>query len=168
FQAQGKIKYIGVSNFDVELMKRALATAAVLSLQSPLSLLNRVLQTDVLPFCQQKGIGVLAYGPLAGGILSGKYKTPTTFAKSDARSFFYQYYQGERYKAVTRFLNDLASLGRPLDQLAINWVRQQPAVASVLVGCRNPQQVERNAAATDWDLTDDQLKFINERLPLLS
>ena len=168
FQAQGKIKHIGVSNFDVGLMKQALTVAPVRTLQSPLSLLNRALQKDVLPFCQQHEIGVLAYGPLAGGILSGKYKTPKTFAKSDARSFFYPYYQGERYKAVTGFLNDLAGLGRPLDQLAINWVRQQPGVAGVLVGCRNPQQVERNAAAADWDLSGEQLRFIDERISRLS
>lgn len=164
-QAQGKIRYIGVSNFSLSLLKDVVGLNPTSHfLQSPLSLLERGLTEEILPFCVKNNISVLAYGPLGGGILSGKYAEPRQFAKDDARSFFYKYYTGERFDHVRGFLDKVGALGHPLNQVAINWVRRQNGVASVLVGCRTPAQVAENAAALDWDLSASDEEFLGNAL----
>lgn len=161
---EGKIRYIGVSNFDLTLLKKAAELAPILTLQSQFSMLERTLEKDILPFCRDKGIGVLSYGPLAGGILTGKYKEPPQLAKADARSFFYKHYRGENFNKVRTFLTHLASLGHPLNELALNWVCQQPGIVGVLTGCRNPEQVKSNVAAASWQLTPQEMTQINDWL----
>jgi len=162
---EGKIRHIGVSNFPLDLLKQTAAfKPPACFLQSPLSLLDRGLTSEILPFCAQNTVGVLAYGPLAGGILSGKYTEPRPFAKDDARSFFYKHYTGDQFKRVRRFLDKAESLGRPLNQIAVNWIRRQNGVVSVLTGCRNPAQAAANAAALNWDMSDEDVTFLNTAL----
>ena len=83
----GKIRHIGVSNFDVPLLERALAVAPVVSLQPHYSLLERKVEQSILPFCREKKIGIISYGTLGSGILTGKYVEPPCFSKGDCRSF---------------------------------------------------------------------------------
>ncbi|MFP4472584.1 MAG: aldo/keto reductase [Candidatus Omnitrophota bacterium] len=162
--SEGKIRHIGVSNFDGKLLARAHSVAAVVTLQSQYSMLVRDVERSILPFCRQHGIGFLAYGPLAGGILTGKYRKPQQFKPQDVRSFFYKYYFGKGFERVQTLLKTLDEIGRPLNQTAINWVRQTRGVSSVLVGCRNPEQVASNAAACDWTLSDEQVESIAQAL----
>jgi len=159
---QGKIRYIGFSNHTSELFDRALAKDHVVTSQDQYSLLDRNIEDELLPFLNSKQIGLLAYGPLAGGILTGKYKEPPFFKDVDARKFFYKGYEGEGFKRVQTALEELRSLNRPLNEVAINWVRQQKGVASVLVGARNADQVQRNVQAVSWDLTEEQLNFAGD------
>ena len=161
-QREGKIRHIGVSNFDAQLLKRAAETTKIVTLQNQYSLLEKSIENKVLPMCRELNVGVLTYGPLAGGILSGKYEREPDFKGADARSFFYKCYSGEKFRKVQDALDILKGIGKPLNQVAINWVRQQPGVASVITGCRNPKQVKQNALAIDWDLNEDELKKINE------
>ncbi len=157
-QKAGKIRAIGVSNFDADLLKRSCARTAVATYQGQYSLLARALENEILPFVQKNEMGFLAYGALGGGILTGKYRQIPRFAANDARSFFYPFYQSEDQKSQKR-LERLAGLKdrlQPLNQVALNWVRQKPGVLSVIAGCRNRQQVRQNAGAADWDLTPDQ------------
>jgi len=160
-KSQGKIKYIGVSNFDPALLKKASQLTTIVTLQSQLSLLDRNLEKDVLPFCHEKSIGFLAYGPLAGGILSGKYQKQTDFAQNDARSFFYKFYSGQGFQKYKRLNEELKKINKPINQIAINWVRQQKGVVSALVGCRTAQHVRENVAALNWDLTQAELETLN-------
>ena len=155
-QDQKKIRYIGVSNFDLALLKRAVAVAPVKTLQMPYSLLDRSIEKELLPFCREKGIGIIAYGPMGGGILTGKYKEPPKFGKFDARSMFYKYYAGDKFSRVNNAVEQLKEFGRPLNQLALNWVRRQPGVMTALAGSRTPEQLQSNAAATDWDLSPSE------------
>ena len=157
-----KIRYIGVSNFDANLLKKAVEITPVATIQNQYSMLERTIEKDVLAVCREQGIGVLAYGPLAGGILSGKYQMPPDLEKEDARSFFYKYYSGASFEKTKNLLEELKKIEQPLNQIAINWVRQQPEVSSVIVGCRNAEQVRQNVAASDWDLTAEQLDHIRQ------
>ncbi len=166
-QAEGKIRFIGISNFERPLMEEAAQMAKIVSLQSQYSILDRRVEADSLPACLDRGISFLAYGPLAGGILTGKYSAAPSFKKNDARSFFYQYYQGEKFENVAQLLRDLKDMDRPLNQIALNWVKQQEGVTSILVGCRNSEQVEHNIGMADWDLNEAQLEKIQTAIDLL-
>jgi len=161
---EGKIRYIGLSNFGRDLFEQALALGPVISSQNQYSLVERDIEKDLLPFLKERRVGLLAYGPLAGGILTGKYKTRPQFQGVDARTFFYQNYEGDAFEAMRQLLARLRRLERPLNQLAINWVRAQGGVASVLVGCRNPRQVEDNIAAWQWELDAEELRTIEDIL----
>ncbi|MBF0331723.1 MAG: aldo/keto reductase [Candidatus Omnitrophica bacterium] len=158
----GKIRHIGVSNFDLGLLRRACAVAPVATLQVPYSLLDRGIENGLLAFCREQGIGIIAYGAMGGGILTGKYVKPPTLKKSDARKMFYTFYEGENFEKTKEALNELKALGKPLNQLVLNWVRQQPGVMTVLAGCRDMRQVKENMAAVDWDLSTDEFEKINK------
>ncbi|MBF0531637.1 MAG: aldo/keto reductase [Candidatus Omnitrophica bacterium] len=160
-QQQGKIRYIGVSNFDQALLERARRCACIVTSQNPGSILDRSGET-LFRFCQERQIGVLTYGSLAGGILTGKYDQAPRFKSGDARSFFYKYYSPKHFEPTRQLLEKLRSLGQPLNQIALNWARRQPGVVSVLCGCRNAAQVRDNAAAIAWDLSEEQTRLIDE------
>jgi len=154
--------------FDQDLLKKVQDITAVATLQNQYSMLERDIEQQVLPFCRQNGVGVISYGPLAGGILTGKYHQPQDFERDDARTFFYKYYSGLAFEKVRGLLKMLESIKRPLNQIAINWVRQQPGVTSVIVGSRNPQQVSQNTDAIGWDLTAQDLTRIQKELEALN
>ncbi|MBF0522797.1 MAG: aldo/keto reductase [Candidatus Omnitrophica bacterium] len=167
-KAAGKIKYIGVSNFDEELLKQACEYAEIVTLQNQYSLLKRSIEEKVLPLCLKENVGVLTYGSLGGGILSGKYKKQPHPSKSDVRNFFYHYYSMDQFPKVHAFVESLKALKRPLNQVAINWVRQQKGVASVIVGCRTVDQLKGNAEALTWKLTSHELRYIDDILEKFS
>lgn len=158
---QGKIRAIGLSNYTQEQMEEACRYADVVTSQNSYSLLDQSAENLLRNMLRNKKIGLLAYGPLAGGILTGKYKDNPEFKGADCRKFFYKHYEGDSFKKVQNFVEKLRSLKRPLNELALNWVRQQEGVTSVLVGCRNVSQVEKNVKALDWTLTQQELDRIN-------
>jgi len=155
---EGKIRYIGVSNYSSEQLKEAREIIEIFSIQDQYSLLEQELSDTLLPYCKDNDIHVLTYGALGGGILSGKYEEAPQLRGADVRKFFYKYYEGEKFQKVQVLLNELKEVGRPLNQVAINWVRQQQEVSCVLVGCRNEEQVSKNIEAVNWELEDD---FVN-------
>jgi aryl-alcohol dehydrogenase-like predicted oxidoreductase len=163
-KAEGKIRAIGVSNFDAALLEKAQKVAPIASNQVPYSLLNREIENELIPFCLEQDIGILAYGPLGGGILSGKYREKPKFRKNDARTFFYNYYEEPLWTKVQALLKELEKIAarhdRPVVQVAINWVRQQSGIISALVGAKNPQQAEVNATTGDWQLSNEELAVI--------
>jgi aryl-alcohol dehydrogenase-like predicted oxidoreductase len=106
-KAEGKIRAIGVSNFDAALLEKAQKVAQIASNQVPYSLLNREIENELVPFCKEQNIGILAYGPLGGGILSGKYKEKPKFRRNDARTFFYNYYEEPLWSKVQALLKEL-------------------------------------------------------------
>ncbi|VAX34968.1 hypothetical protein MNBD_UNCLBAC01-709 [hydrothermal vent metagenome] len=149
-QEQGKIRYIGVSNFDLTLLKKAVSLADIVTLQRQYSILEREVEKEILPYCHKNQIGFLAYGVLGGGILTGKYHDQPQWQKSDARNFFYKHYTEEGFKKAREVLEDLKKGARPLNQTALNWVRKKHGVTSVLAGCRNVKQVLENIEAMKW------------------
>lgn len=165
-KAEGKIRAIGVSNFDAVLLRRTQKVAQIASNQVGYSMLNRGIENELIPFCLEQDIGILAYGPMGGGILTGKYKQKPKFEGGDARTWFYNFYEEPLWSKVQALLKELEKIaarhGKPVSQVAVNWVRQQPGIASALVGARNPQQAEANAAAGDWQLSAEDLSGINK------
>jgi len=165
-KTEGKIRAIGVSNFDAALLKKAQKVVQLASNQVQYSLLNHDIEKELIPFCLEQDIGILTYGPMGGGILSGKYKQKPKFEEGDARSFFYNYYQEPQWTKVQALLKEMEKIaarhGKPVAHVAINWVRQQPGITSALVGARSPQQAEANAAAGSWQLSAEELSGINK------
>ncbi len=161
---QGKIRYIGVSNFDLSLLEEASQVTSIVSLQPQYSLLNRGIEKNILPFCQKQDIGVFAYGPLGSGILTGKYVSPPEFPRDDARSFFYPYYKqpywGKIQGLITEIKNIAQKRKRNPAEVALNWVNQQQDISTALVGCRNRKQLQINASAGDWMLTPEELRML--------
>ena len=163
-QSEGKIRYIGVSNFDIQLIQSALKIAPIVSVQPHYSLLERSIEKDLLPFCRENNIGVMTYGSLGSGILTGKYKMPPSFKGNDARNFFYPFYKEPYWSRTKDLIAEMEKItkahNKPVAQIAINWVNQHEGVTTALVGARNPEQVEINAGAGEWELSKKELELI--------
>lgn len=165
FKEEGKVRAIGVSNFSVEEMQMAVDIADIASVQPPLSLLNRQSLTDgVLDFCAQNGLGVLAYGSLGGGILSGKMHK-TEIGGNELRGSFYPYYEEPMWSKCQQLLAVLGRIAEARNvsvaQVSINWVLAQRGVTCALLGTTREQTAIENAKAADWTLTKEELEAIN-------
>ncbi len=163
---EGKVRYVGVSNFNREATEQALEIAPLASNQVQYSLFDREIEKELMPFCEEKNISILSYGSLGGGILTGKYKEPPTFPKGDVRIFFYQYYKEpfwSKAKELVSALEDIAGKREvPTSDVAINWVLSRREVTSCIVGCRTPEQLRQNLKAADWKLNGEELAGIRE------
>jgi aryl-alcohol dehydrogenase-like predicted oxidoreductase len=159
----GKIRYVGVSNYNAEQMRAFERTRRLDALQPPYSLFRREIEREILPYCEAAGIGVLVYGPLAHGLLGGSFTPQTTFAADDWRSKS-EFFHGENFQrnvAVVEHLKRLAAReGMTIAQLAVAWVLAQPAIDVAIVGARNPGQLEQTALAGDKHLTQETLQEI--------
>ena len=155
-KAQGKIRAIGVSNFNRAQLEEARQYAAIESLQPPYSLFWRMAEKESLPYCREQGLSVLAYSPMAQGLLTGKFGPDHRFAKGDHRAGN-RLCQPEHYARVQQALDQLRPLaethGATLAQLALAWVIAHPEVCAI-AGARNPGQITENAAAVTIRLTD--------------
>lgn len=163
----GKVRYVGVSNFDVPLLRRCLAVRHVDSLQPVYSLLNRGIEREILPFCQEQGIGVVVYSPMAKGLLTGKYTRDITFPQGDVRADD-PLFQGERFQKNLAFVERLRGIakahGVTVAQVALNWTLQHPAVTVTIAGAKRPEQVEENVGGQGWRLTPEELGRIEDWL----
>jgi len=164
-QKEGKVRWIGVSNFDAIELERANEIARVTSLQPPYSLIRREIEREVLPYCRSNNIGVIVYSPMASGLLTGAM-TRQRIAKlpaSDWRSRDEEFTEARLSKnlALVERLREVGQkYGRPPGQIAIAWTLCNPAVTGAIVGARNAEQVERNVGAADLELTDEDVSKI--------
>jgi aryl-alcohol dehydrogenase-like predicted oxidoreductase len=153
---QGKVRYVGVSNFDVEQMAAAWTVRPFQSLQPRYNLLDRQIEAEILPYCIDKGIGVLAHSPLAKGLLTGKYRPGHVFPPDDERSRMPRF-QGEEFARHAATADRLAAWarerGHSLVELAIAWVLSHPAITVCLCGAKSPDQVDEHVRAAAWRLT---------------
>jgi aryl-alcohol dehydrogenase-like predicted oxidoreductase len=165
--AEGKIRHIGVSNYDVKQMDQLSRHARVETLQPPYHMFRREIETEVLPYTAAYDIGVLAYGPLAHGLLAGRMTAETTFPPGDWRSHSRDFAGGtfRRNLDVVARLNDFAAArGIPLPQLAVAWTISNSAVDVAIVGARRASQLEGLVPAADIKLSPEDLQAIDEIL----
>jgi aryl-alcohol dehydrogenase-like predicted oxidoreductase len=161
-QDEGKVHYLGVSNFNVEQLATCEAIRHVDSLQPPYSLLRREVEAEILPWCREQGVGVIVYSPMQAGLLSGSFDL-NRVASDDWRrnNPLFQEPQLSKNLAFVERLRPLAERhGKTVGQLAIAWTLANPAVTAAIVGARRPSQVEENVAAMGWHLTENELAEI--------
>ncbi|MGH2785561.1 MAG: aldo/keto reductase [Actinomycetota bacterium] len=163
---EGKIRHIGVSNFDDKQMTSFSAVRPVETLQPPYHLFRRDIEEDVLPYCERENVGVLVYSPLASGILSGAMDENAVFPEGDWRGRS-PVYRGDNFKinvGVARALQGYAqeALGCSLSQLAIAWVLAHPAVHVAILGSRNPKHVAEAIEAASLKLSEEDHQQIGK------
>lgn len=163
---EGKVRHIGVSNFDVAQMERAQRIAPVETLQPPYSLINRRIEQAILPYCQQHNIGVIAYSPMASGLLTGKMTAQriADMEPDDWRRNGVQF-QEPRLSQNLQLADVLRRIGErhnaSTGAVAIAWTLRHPAVTAAIVGARRPNQIEETVTAANLQLTGDDLAEID-------
>jgi aryl-alcohol dehydrogenase-like predicted oxidoreductase len=158
-KSKGKIRAIGVSNFNREQMEEASQYGDIVSLQPPYSLFWRHVEADAAPYCRESGMSILAYSPMAQGLLTGKFGPDHQFKKGDHRSSnrLFQPVHFERVQQALSQLEPIADdIGITLGQLALAWVIAQPNTCAI-AGARSADQAEQNAAAAQVTLSPDHL-----------
>lgn len=165
--AAGKIRHVGVSNYDVDQIAQFSATLPVETVQPPFNMLRRDLQDSLLPYCRDNDIGVLVYGALAHGLLTGTITAESRFDDDDwrARSGIFSGEGFARNLKVVEGLRSLAAdLGVTLSQLALAWALAQPGVHVAIVGAQHVGYLQDSAAAVHLELRPDDLADIAEIL----
>jgi aryl-alcohol dehydrogenase-like predicted oxidoreductase len=164
-QEAGKIKYIGCSNFSVELITRAHRVCRLHSLQAAYNLVDWGNEGELISCWRRFGIGVVCYNPLAQGLLTGKFGPEARFGSDDVRSRS-KYFKAGEFERNLRTVAELREVakryGKTPAQVALRWALDHPCVTSVIPGIKNPQQIEENAGAMGWELARED----RERLAL--
>ena len=173
-QDQGKVRSIGVSNFDAAQLDLCEKIRHVDSVQNEYSMFVRDAEDAVIPWCEANGTAFLSYGSLAYGLLTGKFDEKTTFPRSDWRSgsmgmdYYDQLFKPRAFKRNLKRVERLKEIASGLDitiaQLAIAWILRHEAVASAIAGARRPDQIEETAAAGDVTLDAPTIAAIEDAL----
>jgi aryl-alcohol dehydrogenase-like predicted oxidoreductase len=172
-QREGKVRYIGVSNFSVAQMERALKIAPITSLQPPYSMINRSTEAEILPFCEKHGIGVINYSPMQSGLLTGAMtkervaKMPQDDFRRNSKQF-----QEPLISRNLELVELLRSIGKRHDVepgvVAIAWTLHNPAITAAIVGGRSAEQVDGVLPAANFRLSETEFqeigKFLSERV----
>jgi aryl-alcohol dehydrogenase-like predicted oxidoreductase len=170
----GKVRFVGLSNFkpdEIEACRQAFRVDVV---QYGWNMFDRRMQRDILPYCEQHGIGFMAYGSLCFGLLTGTFTEDQDFGDKDWRSrqgkmgsikMFEALFGAESFPRNVRAVEELKTVAarydKSLPQLALRWATSNPAVSTALVGCRNVGEVEDNAGAVGWSISADDLTAID-------
>ncbi len=166
---EGKVRYIGVSNFSVEQIKRIQKIHPVASLQPPYSMLHREVEDELLGYCRQNDIGVIVYSPMQRGLLAGKFDPErlANLPEGDHRKTnpdFQQPQFGATLELVEQLKKIAERSGRTCSQLAISWTLRRSEVTAAIVGARKPDQITETAAASDYVLSPEDLEEIEKLL----
>jgi len=174
---QGKVLYLGVSEWTAEQIGRALRIAGELGLRSRIvsnqpqyNLLWRVIEAEVLPLCEREGIGQVVFSPLAQGVLSGKYRpgeqppTGSRAAGGRGTNFIGRVRSDEITGRVAQLASVASEVGLSMAQLAVAWVLQNPGVSAAIIGASKPEQIKDNAGASGVKLEPAVLERIDEVL----
>ncbi len=168
--SDGKVRAAGVCNYSVEHLKMAGSMINIVSDQVPYSMMRQDIEKDIIPYCIENNISILAYSPLERGVLTGKITSDYKFNPGDNRSKS-PFFTGKNLDKINTFLDTIKPLAQErnisLAQLVINWTIQQAGITSVLVGLRNPGQVEENVRAVDFMLNNEEMNIINWELKKL-
>jgi aryl-alcohol dehydrogenase-like predicted oxidoreductase len=170
---QGKVRYIGASNFAAWQLAKSNLLAEVkgwntfAAVQSHYHILERSLEKEVIPYCQSENVGVIPYFPLAGGFLTGKYqkgKPAPAGSRGEDSEYVQKYMTDKNFDILGKLVSFAKDHGHEMNELAIAWLLAQPQVSSVISGATRLDHVTKNATASEWDLSQDEIKEINELL----
>jgi len=162
---EGKIRYLGVSNYNISQIERVRKIHPVASLQPPYSMLHRDVEDGALDYCARNNIGVLAYSPMQRGLLTGKFSRQhlAKLATDDHRRKNPDF-QEPQFSATLELAEKLKKIadrnGRTCAQLAISWVLRRPEVTAAIVGARRPSQIIETTPASDWSLSKKDIEEI--------
>jgi len=169
FRQQGKIRWIGVSNFNVDQIKRAQTIAPVTSLQPPYSMLRRAVEAEILPYAKENGIGVINYSPMLSGMLTGKMSAErvTAMPANDWRRNAVEFNEPRlsRNLRLVELLREIgAGHGVTPGVVAVAWTLRNPAITAAIVGGRSVQQVEELVPALEFRVSSEEFEKINNFL----
>jgi aryl-alcohol dehydrogenase-like predicted oxidoreductase len=164
-QKEGKVRWIAVSNFNVAQMERCRRIAPITSLQPPYSVISPEVENEILPYCQQHGIGVIVYSPMKSGLLTGAmtHERVANFPQDDfrKRALNFQEPHLTRNLELAELLKQIgARHGRSAGEVAIAWTLRHPAVTAAIVGMRSPKQVTGVIGALEFRLSDEEIEEI--------
>lgn len=161
---QGKILHIGVSNFTIDQIREVQKYCEIEAYQPQYSMIAREKEPEIC-WAEKQGMGVMTYGSLGGGILTGAYRTIRTYAPSDSRNRFYPYFREPLFSKVMMLLKVLDRIseerGVPQAQIALNWVMQKPFVSTCIVGAQSRKKIEENCACFDWQLSEEEVRTLD-------
>jgi aryl-alcohol dehydrogenase-like predicted oxidoreductase len=162
---QGKIRAIGLSNFSCEQIAAAREFGPIHALQPPFSMLQRRAADDLIPYCMENNLGVLAYGPLAKGLLTGKFDLES---RHEGIREHDPDFVGRRYRRNLSLVASLRGIASRYDktagQLAINWTISQAGVTSAIAGAKRPSQVQENCGGVGWSISQEDMTEIDRLL----
>ena len=162
---EGKVRYIGVCNFGVDLLERCERIAHVQSLQPIYNLLERDIEQEILPYCITHGVGIVAYSPMQSGLLSGSFDM-SKLAPDDWRIVHSDKFREPKLSRGLKLVEALRLIARKYDatvgQLAVAWVLMNRNVTSAIVGARRPSQVEENVRAVGMNIDPDDMAEIEQ------
>ena len=162
---EGKVKAIGVCNYNGAQLAEAEQTVRLASDQVPYSMLKRKIETDVVPYAQQHNLSIIAYSPMERGLLTGKYNSSYQLHEDDHRNSYFQQFDMDKVAKLTDHLAEMAAgYHATTAQLALAWVFHQPKVAAALAGARNARQATENAKAMQLRLSEPDLQQIEKWL----
>ena len=161
---QGKIRHIGVSNFSEAQILEAEKYGPVEVIQPPFSMVNRV-ETDLMNCCARREIGIMTYGSLGAGILTGAIRAMPDFPPEDTRRTFYPYFEEPMFTQIMELLKTLDIVAgnhhAPVAQVALNWSIQKEYVHTAIVGVRNEKEAAENCRGMDWELSPEEIAMID-------
>ncbi|MFD1164998.1 aldo/keto reductase [Sphingobacterium daejeonense] len=161
---QGKVRYAGVCNYNAQLMAEAEKTVPLVSNQIPFSMVNRGVEEETIPYCIKHNKAVLAYSPLERGLLTGKIKPGYEFQEGDHRAS-HPHFQPDFIERTNVLLERIKPLaddkGVTLAQLVLRWTIERPGITIALAGARNAHQSVQNAKAMDFNISQEEIDFIN-------
>jgi len=170
---QGKVRAVGLSNFQLSEIETCMKARRVDVVQYCWNMFDRRMQKEIFPYCRKNNIGVMAYGSLAYGMLTGTFNEEMTFDKGDWRAkrgqllninLFQHLFGPDHFLKNLRAVEELKAMakryGKSLPQFALRWTLSNPVVSTALVGCRNPTEVDDNVGALDWSISDADMKEI--------
>ncbi|WP_165842196.1 aldo/keto reductase [Paenibacillus xerothermodurans] len=177
---QGKVRYIGCSNFPAWMLAKSLWVSDVknlcsfISVQPKYNLISREAEKELQPLCVDQGVGMIIYSPVEGGILTGKYdcgipagsrvdeSNPQLLDRAAKMRLHVQ-----RLQQPLRVLREVADeLGRTRSQVSLNWLINRPAVSSAIIGATRPEQIEENVGATGWTMPPELVKKLEDAFEL--
>lgn len=166
-KADGKIRHIGVSNFNKDQILESEQYAQIDVIQPPYSMVSRR-DEDLMKWCVGRGIDTFTYGSLGAGILTGTFRTPPEFHPGDPRNGFYPFFKEPNFSKVMKVLEVMdgisAEIGKPLPQITLNWSTQKEFVSTALCGVRNPKEAAENCETFTWQLSDAHMAAIDKAI----